>query len=176
MFIIAAAVPLNGVGGQRVGRAAKANERNAAAVQFGARLFDGFQRKPKRLLWIGHAQRRHVCRRAHRVVDQRPFALNKLQRQPHALQRRQDVGKDNGCVQFKSVDGLHGHLTGQFRRFDDFQNVVGFTQFAVFTHIAARLPHEPHGRGVGRLAMAGLQKAGYRLWVMGHFICIHEGV
>src|SRR5690606_19036272 len=85
-------------------------------------------------------------------------AFEEFELQPHAYQRWQNVGEDNGCIKVKGVDRLQRNLRGQIWRADNLQNGVLAAQFSVFTHVATRLAHKPDGRMRYRKAMARSQE------------------
>ena len=166
MYVVATAAALNRIASQRKRRAAEADQRQAAIVKLPPRQLDRLQREPEAFLGRCDPQRGDVAGSAHRVVDQRPLALDELQAQAHPLQRRQDVGKDDSGVQIERVDRLHGDLAGQLRRLDQFEDGVAFAQRAVLGHVAAGLAHQPDRRCIHRLAAAGAQEATIRQTVV----------
>jgi len=96
----------------------------------------------------------------------RPLAFHKLQLDAHALQRRQNVGKDDGRIQIEGLERLERHLDRQIWRLDHFQNRVFFTHLAVLGHVAAGLTHEPDGCAVHGFAPAGAEES------MRHGACV----
>ena len=45
-----------------------------------------------------------------------PFPFRKLQAESHGFKRQEDIGKNDGGIKRKTVNGLQRDLCGQFRR------------------------------------------------------------
>ena len=52
---------------------------------------------------------------ANRIVNDGPLPRSKFEVEPHRFQRQEDIGKNNGSIQRKSIDRLECHLRGQLR-------------------------------------------------------------
>src|SRR5580693_6360205 len=85
-----------------------------------------------------------------------------MERQSHNFQRQQQVGKNNGSIYPESLSGRDGHLGRDFRLLANLDQRVLFADGAVFRHVTASLPHEPHWRAVNRLELASLDELGFR--------------
>ena len=105
-------------------------------------------------------KRLHIFGRAHRMMHHRPFARLKFKRQPHRLERQQQIGKDDGRVNAQLFGRGDGHFGGQFRLLADFHQRVVLANVAVFLHIAPGLAQKPDRRAIDRLAQAGPHKSG----------------
>ena len=91
-------------------------------------------------------------------MDDGPLALGELEGRAHRLERKQDVGEEDRRVDAEP-EGLQRDRQRKLGRLADLEERVLFAERAVLGHVAARLPHEPHRRDVGRLAPASAEEA-----------------
>ena len=157
MDVIARAAALDHVAGQRVGRAAEADDAQAIAKVRGDFL-DGAGDVSQIAGAVG-AQGAHVVGGADGMMDDRPLAGLELEVQAHRLQRQQQVGEDDGRVDAQLFRGGDGDLGGDLRLLADFDQRVVLADVAVLLHIAAGLAQKPDRRAVDGLAQAGAEKA-----------------
>ncbi len=75
------------------------------------------------------------------------------------LIHRGDVADEDRGVDTEPVHGLERDLGGEGGLVTQLEKGVRGAERAVLRHVAPGLAHEPHGRGVGRLAAARLQEA-----------------
>jgi hypothetical protein len=78
--------------------------------------------------------------------------------QAHNFERQQEIGKDDGGINFEIFRSRDGNFGGQFWLLADFDERVMLANLAVLRHVATGLAHEPHGRGVNRKPPAGAYK------------------
>ena len=105
---------------------------------------------------------------AQRVLDRRPFAVDEVEADAHRLERQQQVGEENRRVHLDAADRLQRDFGGEIGRAAQIEQRIALAQRAVLAHVAAGLAHEPDGRGVDRLAAAGLKKSAIRRRSVGH--------
>ena len=108
------------------------------------------------------AQVRDVFLAAHRLLDHRSFAGGKMKRQAHHFERQQEVGEDDGGVDAEDFGSGDGDLGGQRGLLADFEQRMLLADRAIFGHVASGLAHEPDGRAVDGLGLAGANEAGIR--------------
>ena len=84
---------------EREGRAGKTDERYLAS-EFLLDLADGGQHVRQRLARLDGAQGVDVGGRSNRVLDRRPLAVDEIEADAHRLERQQQIGKQNGGVDF----------------------------------------------------------------------------
>ena len=155
--VVARAAALDHVAGQRVRRAAEADDAQPVAKMCGY-LFDCLGHVCQVAGAVG-AQRCDVSGGPHRMMHHRPFAGLKLEVQAHRLQRQQQVGEDDGRIHAQLFGCGDGDLGGQLRLLADFHQRVMLANIAVLLHIAAGLAQKPHWRAVYRPAQAGADEA-----------------
>jgi len=102
------ATSLHHVRSQGEGRAREADHGDGVGER-AARAADGFGDEARRLLWVRHAEARHVCSRPQRVREMRPL-VPEFELHPHRLHRDEDVREDDGRVDAEAGDGLDRHL------------------------------------------------------------------
>src|SRR5205085_5504827 len=91
-------------------------------------------------------------------LDRGTFALQKIERNPHGLERQQQIGKQNRGVDIDAVDGLQSDGRGEVWRSANVEQGISLTQLPVLAHVAAGLPHEPDWRSVYRLSSTGFEE------------------
>ena len=99
-------------------------------------------------------------RGAHRLVNHRALAGLEFEGKPHALEGKQQVGKNDGRIDTELFRGGDGDFRGQLGLLADFKQGMVAADGLVLRHVAAGLAQEPDGRAVDRPAQAGAQKAG----------------
>lgn len=154
--------------GQGEGRCSKTDEGHAAsqhAANTPHRVEGGCERLDGGFDTFGGAA--HVGRRADRPFKNWTPALNEVEAEAKAVERKQDIGENDRGIHLKRADRLQGDLGGQIRVSQQFEHRMTRAKPAVFGHVAAGLAHEPHRRAVGRPSAAGKQKAGRCLWACG---------
>ena len=109
----------------------------------------------ERLVRVGHAQALDVCERAHRLGDDRPDALDEVDVEAHAEDRRHDVREHHRSVDAVPAHGLERDLRAELRCLRDLPERVALPDRAVLGQRPSGLPHEPHGRALDRLAPGG---------------------
>jgi hypothetical protein len=157
---------LERVARERERRPREADHGNVTRLEFGPD-------EPNRLERAGHGlvRRRHpehvdVAPARDRVRDSRAVALDEVQVEPHADERREDVREDDRRVDAERVDRKQRHLGGKVRRVDEVEQRVAFAQSAVLRHVPAGLSQEPDRRSVGRKAAACAKERRRRLGVV----------
>ena len=156
--VVARRSTLDGVRRQGERRAAETDEGNAVG-QLGAQQADGGEHVAERFARLEPAQPGDVVRRADRLVDDRAFALDEIERDAERLERQEQIREEDGGVDLDAVDRLQRHLGGQLRLAADVEQGVPLADRAVLGHVASRLAHEPDRRAVDGLAPAGAEKA-----------------
>ena len=96
---------------------------------------------------------------AQRVLDRRTFAVDEVEADAHRLERQQQIGEQNRGVHLDAADRLQRDFGGEIGRAAEVEQRIALAQRAVLAHVAARLAHEPDGRGVDRLAPAGFEES-----------------
>src|SRR5882724_3858133 len=109
-------------------------------------------------LGIDHAQGLDIRSGAYRILDHRPLIWCEDQSCPHRFQWNEQVSEDNSGVNRQPLNWLQCHLGRQLWRFTQVEKRIALAQSLVCSHIAPRLPHEPHGGAINWLAPAGSQK------------------
>ena len=79
-----------------------------------------------------------------RMMHDWAFAGLKLERQAHGLQRKQQVGKDDGGIHTELLRGGDRDLGGDFGLLADFHQSVMFANVPVFLHVAPGLAEKPY--------------------------------
>ena len=144
------------VAGERKGCSAEADHRQAGA--------EVARDKPHRFRHVAQfrgaisLELSYRVRIPHRLVDLRPFIGAELEIEPHHLQRQQQVGKNDGCIDSQTFSRGDGHVSGNFRVFADLEKRMLLTYAAVLRHVTPGLTHEPNRRRVYRLTAAGANK------------------
>jgi hypothetical protein len=150
---------LDQVAGDREGAAAEADHR-LVRTQLAADDRDGLEDEGHRLLRLGHAQAVDVGARPHRPLDHGPDVLDQLDVDAHAEEREHDVREHHGRVDVVPAHRLQRHLGAELRLVADLEQRVRLADLAVLGERAARLPHEPHRRPLGRLETGGTDEEG----------------
>ena len=96
MNVIARTAAFDHVAGQRVGRAAEADDAEAVA-EVRSDLLNG-ARDVGQIAGAVGAQRDYIRSGADGMVHDRAFACLEFEGQAHGLERQQQVGEDDGCV------------------------------------------------------------------------------
>ena len=146
----------DGVRSEREGRAGESDER--CRTQFTLDESNGFEGEGQRVARIDDAHAIDVGGGANRLFDRGPLAAHEVELEAHGLERQQQVGEENGSVDVNAADRLQRDLGGEIRRPAQLQKCVGLAQRAVFGHVAAGLPHEPHRRAIDGFAPARAQE------------------
>ena len=106
--------------------------------------------------------------RADRLVDDGAFAGEELEGQAHDFERQQEVGEDDGGVDAEDFGGGDGDFGGELRLPADFEERMVLADGPVLGHVAAGLAHEPDGRAVDGLGLAGANEVG--IWGRHEFL------
>ena len=161
--VVVRAAAFDHVAGQRPGAAREADQGHFAhAVLIGQCLADGAHRVEHiaQLVHVGHGQLGHGGLVAHDLGEFRAFARGEAQAQAHGVGHGEDVAEQDGGVEVVAAQRLQRHLAGRLGVGGQAHEAAGHVaRGAVFGQIAARLAHQPHGRGVGGQAQAGAQEA-----------------
>ena len=155
--VVARSAAFDHVAGQRVRRAAEADDAEAIAEVRGDFL-DGAGDVGEVIGPIG-AQGRHIGRSAHGMMHDRPFAGLELEGQAHGLERKQQVGKDDGRVDAELFSSGDGDFGGDLRLLADLDQRVVLADVAILLHVAAGLAQKPDRRAIDGLAQAGADEA-----------------
>ena len=158
LCVVSGRSALDGIGGQGERRAGETDEWHPA-VKLLADQTDRLQDVAERVAGLHALQPRHIVRRTDRGVDDRALALDEIKRDPHRLERQQEIGEEDRGIDVETVDRLEGHLGGQLGLAADLEQRVLGPDRAVLGHIPPSLPHEPDRGGVDRLPPAGTKKA-----------------
>ena len=103
----------------------------------------------------------HLGQAADRVVDLRALAFDDVEINPHAGQRREDVGEQDHAVGLEGVERLHRDLIGEIRVLGALaEGGVLIAQVAVDLHVPAGLAHHPDRRTLHLLSTGGAQQQG----------------
>ena len=158
--IVLAALAFHHIGGQGPRSAHKTQHRgvvaNAAAqpAEHLANKWHGFS---------GHQRPQgfHLGQVADRIVDLGALAFDDVEINPHAGQRREDVGEQNHAVGLEGVVGLHRDLVGEIWVLRAFaEGGVFIPQIPVDLHVPAGLTHHPDRRTLHLLPTGGAQQQG----------------
>ena len=84
----------------------------------------GLERPRHRLLGLRHDEPLHVGERAHRCGDDRPDVLDQLDLDPHAENRKHDVGEHHRRIDAMSPHRLQRHLRAELRLARDLEEAV----------------------------------------------------
>ena len=106
---------------------------------------------------------------SHRIVDDRTLAFRKLQAEAHRFKRQQDVGKNDRRIERKAIDRLKRDLRSQFGCLAQLEDRMFRAERTIFSHITARLAHEPDRRTIDRLTPAGFEET-----FVHHFCFLHS--
>ncbi len=155
---VAAAGAFHHVAGQGPGTAGEADERHPAG--------QGLTNQAHRVhhvtqlaFGIGHGQTLDIRRRAHGMGETRPFALGEGQPQAHGVGNGEDVGKQNGCVQRITIQGLDSDFASQFGGSAQVEKAAGLLAHPpVFGQVTAGLAHHPYRGALHRFAQQGAQE------------------
>jgi hypothetical protein len=94
-----------------------------------------------------------------RALELGPFALGKIQPQPHRVRYGEDIGEQDRRVQRETIQRLQRHLGGVVRALAQAEKTASaLPRLTVFRQIAPRLAHHPHGCVVGWLTQQGAQE------------------
>src|SRR6185437_14074523 len=154
--IVAGPSALNGVARKRERRTGKPNQRYSS-IEGASGLADGLGHILQ-FVAIDHLEVIHRRSVTNRVVNDRSFSRRKLETHPHWLQRQQDVGKNNGGIQWKSVNRLESDLSCKLRCLAHFKDRMFCPQRPILGHVASSLPHEPHGCAIDWFTATGFEK------------------
>ena len=157
MDVVARSAALDHVAGQRVRRAAEADDAEAIAEVRGDFL-DGAGDVGQVVGAVG-AQGAHIVRGAHGVMDDRPFAGLELEGQAHGLERQQQVGKDDGRVDAELFSGGDGNFGGESGLLANLDQRVVLADVAILLHVAAGLAQKPDRRAIDGPAQTGADEA-----------------
>src|SRR6266852_5355392 len=113
------------------------------------------------------AQAGNVFGSAHRLFDlrtaaARPLAGCEVKGQSHHFERKQQIGEDDGRIDFEYLRCFNGDLGRNVRLLTDFDQRILLANGAVLRHIASSLAHEPDWGPFGRLGLGGANKK--RVW------------
>src|SRR5262245_51455375 len=92
-------------------------------------------------------------------MDDRSLACSKLQVEPHRLKRQEDVGKNDSCIERKTLDWLERDLRGQLGCLTQLEDRTFCAESTILCHIPACLAHEPDRRTIDRLTPTGFEEA-----------------
>src|SRR3954468_18449474 len=147
---------------QRARRPGKADERNTS----GKRAFDltdRLQDVPQRVTWFEPPDPRQVSLAAQRRLDRRSLAADEIEWDPERLERQQQIRKQDRRIHFDPADRLKCYFCREIGRSADIEQRIPLAQTPVLAHVAPCLAHEPHWRGVDRLASAGSEESAARV-------------
>jgi hypothetical protein len=99
----------------------------------------------------------HIFRGAQRRGQARPL-LRELYRQPHRLERDQQIGEQDRGVEAETPDRLQRHLGGQRGVLAQLQERHALADLAVLGEVAPRLAHHPQRRLRRRFTTTGPQE------------------
>ena len=85
--------------------------------------------------------------------------MDEIEGDAHRLERQQQIGEQDGGVDFDTAHRLQRDFGGQIGRAAQVEQRIALAQRAVFAHVAAGLAHEPDRRRVDRLAPAGFEES-----------------
>ena len=108
-------------------------------------------------IWLAQCTDIRFC--ANRVVNDRAFALLKLQLESHAFEWREDISKDDRGIEVECLNRLHRDFRRKCRIFDELKNCIFLAELTVFRHVTTSLTHQPNRCGIRLLTAASLQKA-----------------
>jgi hypothetical protein len=97
---------------------------------------------------------------AHGLFDDGTFAGGKMEGQAHDFERKEKVGKDDGGVDAEKLGGGDGDFGRELGFLADFEQGMLLAHGAVLGHVASCLAHEPDGRVIDGLRLAGADEAG----------------
>ena len=104
-----------------------------------------------RLLWIRDAQALHIRERPDGLLDDRAYALDELDLDPHPKHRQNDVREHDRRVDPVDAHRLERHLSAQLGLTADLEQPVALANLPVARKRPASLAHEPDGRPFDRL-------------------------
>ena len=156
--VVARRAALDGVRGEGEGGPREPDEGHAAG-ELHAQQADGVEHVAESLAGFEDPEPVDAFDRPHRRIDDRPLALLEPEGDAQRIEREQQVREEDGGVDLDGVDRLQGHLGRELGLAADIEQAVAFAQRAVGAHVASRLAHEPHRRGVDRLAAACPEEA-----------------
>ena len=142
---------------QGIWRAAKADD-GEAIVEVGSDLPDGLAYVTE-LCGAVSAESIDVRDGAHGIVDSRTFAVDELEVKSHRSEGKQQIGKDDCCIDVKLLRGSDRDLRSKLWRPANLQQGVMPTHRLIFSHISASLTQKPDWCDIYRLAQAGAEEA-----------------
>ena len=151
--VIARAAAFNHVAGEGEGRAAESDDAERV-LEMGDDALDGVGNVGQLGGAVGD-ERIDGFGIAERLVDDGAFALLEFKVEAHAIEREEQVGKDDGGVDAELFRGGDSDFGGKLGAPADFEERMMAADFHVFGHIAAGLAEEPDGGTVDGLAQAG---------------------
>jgi hypothetical protein len=130
-----------------------------SAVQFLSQQTDGLEHVAERFSRLEGPEPVDITGLPDRVIDRRPLTLDEIEVEAHRRERHQQIREQDGGVDVDGVHRLQGDRNRKLRLPADLEERVALAKRPVLGHIAARLAHEPDGRGVHRFAPAGAEKS-----------------
>ena len=118
----------------------------------------GLEDRADARLDVDRLEPRHVGLRAHRAMDDRPFARGELEPHAEGLDEQQDVGEEDGRVDTQASHRLQRDLGRRLRIAAQLEKAVARAHRAVLGQVATGLPHEPHRGDRRRLTSGGAQQ------------------
>ena len=101
------------------------------------------------------AESGNVLRCAHWLLDDGALTGGEMKGQAHDLERKEEVGENDGGVDSKNFSGGDGNFGGECRLLADFEQGMLLADGAVLGHVASCLAHEPDRSAVDGLGLAG---------------------
>src|SRR5688572_13584839 len=101
----------------RYGKRSSSKTNQGCRLQLTNRELDRFQYKSQLFSCIELPEPFHICCAGNGIMNDRTFPLCKFQLQTKWFERQQDVSKNDGCIQRKTLDWLKRYLCGKFRSF-----------------------------------------------------------
>jgi multidrug efflux system membrane fusion protein len=108
------------------------------------------------------AKVRNIFGSAHRPLNPRALTGGEVKRQSHDFEGKEEVGEDNGGIDFEDLGSFNGDPGRDLRPLTDVDQGVILADGAVFRHVASRLAHEPDWGAFGGLGLGGTNKE--RVW------------
>jgi hypothetical protein len=151
------AFALHRIGGQGPGGTHEAEHRGSIA-HIGPQAAQHLAHEGQCFGRVEGPQRIHLGLAADGGFDDRPLALDDVEVDPHARQRREDVGEEDHAIGLEGVKGLHRDLIGEIGVFRTLTEArMAIAQVAIHLHITACLAHHPHRRPLHLLTSGGAQ-------------------
>src|SRR5206468_6713497 len=85
------------------------------------------------------AQARYVNLIADGPLNHRTFSRRKMKRQTHDFERKQEIGKNDGCIYAEGLGGGDGYISGNFRALTNLYQRILFAHSAILRHVTPGL-------------------------------------